>query len=102
MWGRLRDNCGRFIGEIMRFRKVADGLLTPGPNIGRAGLLPPLSPGIVVFAGEPPERSKTVELEFFCLPGHMSSLCPGVSGVNRSATNKSNCIFGGELKEKFQ
>ncbi|KAG0495877.1 hypothetical protein HPP92_000568 [Vanilla planifolia] len=93
---RLRDNWGRFIGEIMRFRKVAAGLLTPAPKTGRADLpaLESIGTG-AIFAGEPPERSNAAAVEFFGLvEAQISSLCPGVSGVKteRSATDESTGI----------
>lgn len=104
IWGWLRDNWGLFMGEIMRFRRVAVGFLTPAPKRDPVCLLVPVSTGPgAVFAGEPPERSKALELEFFCLvEGHISSLWPGVSGVKTdwSATYKSSSLFLGELKRK--
>lgn len=88
---RLRDNWGLFIGEIMRLRKVAAGLLTPAPNIGRCAGLPALtSTGPdPIFTGEPSERSNAVALEFLCLTeGQISSLCPGVAGVKIKLINQ--------------
>lgn len=101
----MRDSWGLFMGEIMRFRRVAAGFLLPAPNIGPVCVLVPVSPGPgAAFAGEPPDRSKAVELEFFCLvEGHMSSLRPGVSGMktDRSATNKSSSGFWRANKDRL-
>lgn len=83
----------------MRFRKVEDGLPAAVPKSECPPLLLPISLGTCSgFIGEPLETSNWPELEFFCLaPGHISSLCPGVSGVKtdreRAAKNKYQLVF---------
>ena len=55
------------MGEMMRFRRVADGLLMPDPKIGREVLLGPSRWPGGGFAGEPAEVSNGPEFDALCL-----------------------------------
>lgn len=91
---RLREGCGRFIGEIIKFLKIVEGLAAvvgSKPPGWPVALLFPTSPGMAAgFDGESLDMSKGLEFELVCFTGHMYSRGPGVPGekIDQSAANK--------------
>jgi hypothetical protein len=64
MCWRLRDVWGRLTGEIMRFRRVLDGLFSVVPKTDRVCCLGLISAGgATAWAGDPVDRSKGPEVQ---------------------------------------